>query len=162
MAENMLLSRLEGLDARFEEVSTLITDPSVIADQPRYVRLTKEYHDLEEILHARSEYQHALESLEESKQILSTETDEEMRELACEELDACTERIPTPRMPCLKSEEAQAVTRPLSLRATCSECTRNMLSAKDGSCRSRQYPKGLPADIRRSSALSPAMGFTAR
>ena len=95
MAENMLLSRLEGLDARFEEVSTLITDPSVIADQPRYVRLTKEYHDLEEILHARSEYQHALESLEESKQILSTETDEEMRELAREELDACTERIPT-------------------------------------------------------------------
>ena len=48
MAENnTLLEKLDGLQARFEEVSTLITDPSVIADQPRYVRLTKEYKDLE-------------------------------------------------------------------------------------------------------------------
>ena len=47
MAENnSLLEKLDGLQARFEEVSTLITDPSVIADQPRYVRLTKEYKDL--------------------------------------------------------------------------------------------------------------------
>lgn len=44
MAENnSLLDKLNGLVARFEEVSTLITDPSVIADQQRYVRLTKEY-----------------------------------------------------------------------------------------------------------------------
>ena len=45
MAENSLLSKLEGLESRFEEVSTLITDPAVIADQNRYVRLTKEYKD---------------------------------------------------------------------------------------------------------------------
>ena len=37
-----LLSKLDGLKSRFEEVSTLITDPAVLADQPRYVRLTKE------------------------------------------------------------------------------------------------------------------------
>ena len=41
-----LLEKLEGLQARFEEVSTLITDPNVIADQQRYVRLTKEYKEL--------------------------------------------------------------------------------------------------------------------
>ena len=40
---NTLLEKLDGLRSRFEEVSTLITDPSVIADQTRYVRLTKEY-----------------------------------------------------------------------------------------------------------------------
>ena len=46
MAEqNSLLNKLEGLESRFEEVSTLITDPNVIADQSRYVRLTKEYKD---------------------------------------------------------------------------------------------------------------------
>ena len=72
----MLLSRLEGLDSRFEEVSTLITDPAVIADQPRYVRLTKEYHDLEEILKVKKEYEQALVSLEESKELLSPENDE--------------------------------------------------------------------------------------
>ena len=40
---NNILEKLEGLVARFEEVSTLITDPNVIADQKRYVKLTKEY-----------------------------------------------------------------------------------------------------------------------
>ena len=40
---NTILEKLEGLVARFEEVSTLITDPAVIADQKRYVKLTKEY-----------------------------------------------------------------------------------------------------------------------
>ena len=48
MAESPLLQRLEGLDARFDEIGTLITDPSVIADQRRYVKLTKEYKSLEE------------------------------------------------------------------------------------------------------------------
>ena len=39
MSENTLLQRLEGLEHKFEEVSTLITDPSVIADMKRYVKL---------------------------------------------------------------------------------------------------------------------------
>ena len=43
---NSLLEKLEGLVSRFEEISTLITDPAVIADQKRYVKLTKEYKDL--------------------------------------------------------------------------------------------------------------------
>ena len=43
MENNHLLDKLDGLVSRFEEVSTLITDPAVIADQKRYVRLTKEY-----------------------------------------------------------------------------------------------------------------------
>lgn len=94
MSENMLLSRLEGLDARFEEVSTLITDPQVIADQKRYVRLTKEYHDLEEILKAKREYETALRSIEESKDLLASENDEEMRQLAREEMEAAEASLP--------------------------------------------------------------------
>ena len=46
MAESNILDKLNGLLPRYEEVSTLITDPSVIADQARYVKLTKEYKDL--------------------------------------------------------------------------------------------------------------------
>ncbi|MDE7180721.1 MAG: peptide chain release factor 1 [Muribaculaceae bacterium] len=94
MSENILLSRLEGLDSRFEEVSTLITDPAVIADQPRYVRLTKEYHDLEQILGAKARYETALRTIEESRQILSDEDDDEMRQLAREELDNATALLP--------------------------------------------------------------------
>ena len=56
MAENnTLLEKLDGLVSRFEEVSTLITDPNVIADQKRYVKLTKEYKELNEIIKARKE-----------------------------------------------------------------------------------------------------------
>ena len=90
----MLLSRLEGLDSRFVEVSTLITDPAVIADQPRYVRLTKEFHDLEEILKVKREYETAISNLEESRRLLASETDEEMRELAREEIEAATAALP--------------------------------------------------------------------
>ena len=90
----MLLSRLEGLDSRFDEVSTLITDPAVIADQPRYVRLTKEFHDLEEILKVKREYETAISNLEESRRLLASETDEEMRELAREEIEAATAALP--------------------------------------------------------------------
>ena len=47
---NTILEKLEGLVARFEEVSTLITDPAVIADQKRYVKLTKEYKELGDLI----------------------------------------------------------------------------------------------------------------
>ena len=95
MAENTLLEKLDGLVARFEEVSTLITDPSVIADQQRYVRLTKEYKELEDLMNARKEYANLLGNLQESKDILlGGEDDPEMREMACEEGALCETRIP--------------------------------------------------------------------
>ena len=50
---NTILEKLEGLVARFEEVSTLITDPAVIADQKRYVKLTKEYKELGDLMEDR-------------------------------------------------------------------------------------------------------------
>ncbi len=57
---NTILEKLEGLVARFEEVSTLITDPAVIADQKRYVKLTKEYKELGDLMNARKEYMQVL------------------------------------------------------------------------------------------------------
>lgn len=94
MSENSLLDRLEGLDARFDEVATLITDPDVIADQKRYVRLTKEYRDLERILSATTRYRDLLGNIEESKKILAEESDEEMRMLAREELESASADLP--------------------------------------------------------------------
>lgn len=94
MATTPLLERLEGLEDRFQEVSTLITDASVIADQKRYVKLTKEYHDLELILGATREYRSLLDTIGESKGILAHEADEEMRDLAREELEAAQTRLP--------------------------------------------------------------------
>ena len=61
---NTILEKLEGLVARFEEVSTLITDPAVIADQKRYVKLTKEYKELGDLMKARKEYMQVLSGIE--------------------------------------------------------------------------------------------------
>ncbi|MDL2208482.1 peptide chain release factor 1 [Parabacteroides sp. OttesenSCG-928-O15] len=94
MAENSLLHRLDGLVSRFEEVSTLITDPAVIADMKRYVKLNKEYHDLEKIIDARAEYIRTQNGMEEARQLLDSEQDPELREMAKEELENCTRRIP--------------------------------------------------------------------
>lgn len=89
-----LIDRLDGLDARFQEVGTLITDPGVIADQKRYVRLTKEYHDLEQIMKTADEYKRMIAAAEEARLILETEKDEDMRLLAHDELAESQASIP--------------------------------------------------------------------
>ncbi|MCI9284751.1 MAG: peptide chain release factor 1 [Muribaculaceae bacterium] len=94
MADNSLLARLEGIDARFEEVSTLITDPSVIADMKRYVRLTKEYKDLEKLTAVTRRYREMLGNIAEAKALLESEADAEMRQMAKEELDEATAALP--------------------------------------------------------------------
>ncbi len=94
MAEKTLIEKLEGLHHKFEEISTLITDPSVISDQKRYVKLNKEYHELELILTAKNEYELALAHLNEAKEILDTESDPEMREMAKAEIEDIEPKIP--------------------------------------------------------------------
>ena len=86
MENNSILQKLDGLEARFEEVSTLITDPDVIADQNRFVKLTKEYKDLGDIMDARKRYIACLNGIKEAKDILANESDPEMKEMAREEL----------------------------------------------------------------------------
>ncbi len=80
--------------ARYEEISTLITDPAVFADQKRFVRLTKEYKELDHLMKARKEYMGLLAGIDEAKEILSHEQDPEMKEMAREELDSCQKRLP--------------------------------------------------------------------
>lgn len=92
--ENTLLQKTAHLVSRFEEVGTLITDPSVIADMDRYVKLNKEYSELEKIITVRKEYISALDSIEEAKHILDTENDADLRALANEELTENSEKIP--------------------------------------------------------------------
>ena len=87
MENNSLLSKLNDLEARFQEVSTLITDPSVVADMKRYVRLNKEYRELEQILDARKRYINLLTTLAEAKDLLANESDPELREMAREEIE---------------------------------------------------------------------------
>ncbi|MCM1163386.1 MAG: peptide chain release factor 1 [Muribaculaceae bacterium] len=94
MPDNSLLTRLEGLEARFAEVSTLITDPSVIADMKRYVRLTKEYKDLEKLTAVTRRYRTMLANADEARSVLADEDDAELRQMARMELDEANEALP--------------------------------------------------------------------
>ena len=73
-----ILDKIEGLEAKFHEVSLLITDPAVIADQARYVRLNREYHDLERVLEGARKYRQAVEDLKEAKEINYKEAIDEL------------------------------------------------------------------------------------
>lgn len=92
--ENPLIEKLETYYIRFKEIGQLITDPEVIGDMERYVKLTREYKDLEEITTAADEYKKALGTIEESRMILDTEEDAELKEMAQLELDELTEKLP--------------------------------------------------------------------
>ena len=94
MENNSLLQKLDGLESRYEEVSTLITDPSVISDQQRYVKLTREYKDLEDIMKLRAKYVACLNGIAEAKDIIMNESDPDMKEMAREELTANEELQP--------------------------------------------------------------------
>ena len=82
-----ILTKLEDLKHKFQEISTLITDPSVISDMKRFVRLNKEYRELELLMEVYKEYSQLLKNIAEAKEILEIESDPEMRDLAKAELD---------------------------------------------------------------------------
>ena len=94
MADTSLLNRLEGIDARFAEVATLITDPAVIADMKRYVRLNKEYHDLERMCAATRRYRKLLSDVTEANSLLASENDPDIRQMAHDQLSEAEAALP--------------------------------------------------------------------
>jgi peptide chain release factor 1 len=94
MANNMILDRLKGVKDRFDEVGRLITEPDIIADMNRYIKLNKEYKELEPIIEAYLEYRDVVSNIASAREILSTEKDEEMREMAKLELDELNSKLP--------------------------------------------------------------------
>lgn len=89
-----LLKKLEAINYRFIEVGTLIVDPDIISDMDRYVKLSKEYRDLEEIVSVYKQYKDVLDNLKNTKELLSSEQDPEMREMAKMEIDELENKRP--------------------------------------------------------------------
>lgn len=94
MTETTLLDKLNALTGKYEEIELLITDPAVIADMRRFVRLNKEYKELGALMEARKRYIQLLSTQEEARTMLAEETDPEMKEMAREELDECARTLP--------------------------------------------------------------------
>ena len=91
---NSLLGKLEAIRLRFEEIGQQISDPEVIADTKRYIKLNKEYKELENLVKVSIEYKNLISNINDAKQILKEDSDEEMLELAREELEMLEEKLP--------------------------------------------------------------------
>ena len=86
MADNNILNRLDGLKLKFEEIGQQMTDPEVIGDMKKFVQLNKEYKELKPIIETSERYRTAVNNLREAKDILANEKDEDLREMAREEV----------------------------------------------------------------------------
>ena len=82
-----MIDKLQAIKERFDEVSNLIIDPSIISDMKRYIKLNKEYKDLEIIVNAYNNYSNVISNISSAKDILSNETDLELKEMAKSELE---------------------------------------------------------------------------
>ena len=94
MAENSLLEKVLGLQEKYEALQNQLSDPEVISDMKKFVQLNKEYKELTPIIEAGNEFKKILENYEMAKDILATEKDEDLREMAKEEIAEIEPTLP--------------------------------------------------------------------
>ncbi|WP_166920178.1 peptide chain release factor 1 [Thermonema lapsum] len=82
-----MIAKLEAIVERFEEVNRQMSDPNVISNMDNYAKLSKEYKELEKIVTVYKRYKSILSNIQNAKDILANEKDEEFREMAKIELD---------------------------------------------------------------------------
>ena len=87
-----MLDKLEAINARYLELEKEINDPNIMSDMKRFVKLSKDYKDLQPVIEAYKEYKDIIGNIANCKDILGTEKDEEFRNMAKEELAAYTEK----------------------------------------------------------------------
>lgn len=95
MSENTIISKLEGVKAKFDSIAAEISSPDIMSDMKRYIQLNKEYKELTPIVVASEKYKSMVANIRDAKEILSTEKDEEMREMAKEEIDQLENDLPS-------------------------------------------------------------------
>ncbi|MFN3136637.1 MAG: peptide chain release factor 1 [Allomuricauda sp.] len=89
-----MLDKLNIVKQRFDEVSDLIIQPDIIADQKRYVKLNKEYKDLKVLSEKRDEYITLTNNIQEAEEIIADGSDAEMVEMAKMQLDEAKSALP--------------------------------------------------------------------
>jgi len=94
MEENSLLKKYETVKYRLEEIGQQMSDPEVMSDMKRYVKLSQEYKQLQELDKAFKEYKALIENIESGKEMLEEENDPEIRSMAKEEMEQSEKKIP--------------------------------------------------------------------
>ena len=87
-----MLEKLDKVEARYEELNNLLSDPAVMANRDRYRDLTKEHFELEPIIACFREWKKSDAEQRESKEIIDTSNDAELREMALQDYDAVKQR----------------------------------------------------------------------
>ena len=90
-----IIDKLEAIKEKWEALGEQLNDPEIIGDMKRFVKVNKDYKDLEPIVVAFKEYKNLLSNIEEAREILKNEKDEDMREMAQEELTTSEQRCET-------------------------------------------------------------------
>jgi peptide chain release factor 1 len=88
-----LVDKLQAIWVRHQDVHDQLMTPALAADPARFVRLNREYKELDELVQARARYLDALANRDEAQELLETEKDSEMRAMAQEEFDSARSRI---------------------------------------------------------------------
>jgi peptide chain release factor 1 len=82
MSKENILNRLQGIEARFHDIGIQLGDPSVISDQKKFTQLNRSYRELEQLVLAKKLYEECWSQLEQARDVLITEKDDDFRELA--------------------------------------------------------------------------------
>lgn len=88
----LLLDKLESLANKYNELQTQLNDPEVVADIKKLIKLNKDIKELEPVMTAYKEYSNVVANIESAKELLQTEKDEDMRDMAKDEISLLTER----------------------------------------------------------------------
>ena len=94
MADTKLLEKVLSLEDKFQSLQEQLSSPEVMSDMKRYVQLNKDYKELEPIIRAGKEYEKMTRDLASAKDILVNEKDDELREMAREEVSDIESRMP--------------------------------------------------------------------
>jgi peptide chain release factor 1 len=83
-----MIDKLEAIKARFEQLGIALTNPEIVSDNKKFSQTSKEYRKLEKIVDAYKRFRSCIDGIAFGKEVLETETDADLREMAKEELEA--------------------------------------------------------------------------
>lgn len=82
-----IIEKLEAISARFNDLGVALTNPEIVSDNKRFSQVSKEYRKLEKIVEVYKVYRSCIDNLEFAREVLETESDADLRDLAKEDLE---------------------------------------------------------------------------
>ena len=133
-----VMAQLEGLVAHYEELQEMMADPEVINDTKRYMEISKEEADMREVVQKYRKYKSDIKEIDDNKEIISTESDNDLVEMAKEENSELEKEVAelktltTIKILLWKLEELPVGMKHHYLQVIFLECTKNTQKLKVG------------------------------